>query len=298
MVAERRSRISMYTGPLTTVERRKIPGYENNGGYVAERKYDGMWCALHVDHGGPGQHRFESRTGLDCDGSDMEGLQGIELGIGSGTILIGELEAASEAATISFKKLGFRRFFLFDVMKYQGDDISRAHYQLRQSVLRRVIWHRIPKIAHNRIVLCENAYEGFLPFYDRIVAEGGEGIVIKSLNKNAKPTRSDGKTPDWIRVKPMRTIDYVVMGPGFTEKGELSAKLGLWDGTKVRFALQAQIPDIELSADNKHLVQEGLVVEMQGREMFTSGAIRHAVFRRWRPDKTPEMCSGESKVEG
>lgn len=289
----------MYCGPLNSIERRQIPGIDMKGGYVAERKYDGMWCAWHVDHAGSSDHRFESRTGLDCDGSDIDGLQGIDMGpVGRGTVLIGELEAASELATKSYKQLGHRRFFVYDVAIYQGIDLRGRPYRERQAVLRKQIWYAIPRTHQRKVVLAEQVFDGFLPFYDRILSEGGEGIVLKPLDLAARPTRADGKTPEWLRVKPWRTVDYIVVGPARTEKGELSAKLGLWGNGKPRVVLQCSLPDLELDESGEKLVQEGQVVELYGRELFDSGAIRHAVFRRWRKDKTPEMCTGEPVVLG
>lgn len=297
MVAERRARTNLYAGPLTEISRREVAGIELRGGYVAERKHDGVWTAVHVDIGGSNEHRFESRTGLEFEGTDIDGVQGMSMGsIGKGSILVGELECSSEVATQNFKKLGYRRVFLFDVIQFRGQDLRDRPFRERSSLLRSTIKHAMPRSTQERFVCVEQAYEGFLKFYDRILAEGGEGMILKPLALSGKPSRSDGKTPDWIRVKPWRTVDYIVMAPARTEKGELSAKLGVWRNGKPRAVLQCSLPDLE-EVDGK-LVQEGKVVELIGREMFSSGALRHATFSRWRDDKRPEDCSGSWSLKG
>lgn len=301
MVAERRPRTSMYCGPLVECSRRELPGLELRGGYVAERKYDGAWCAWYVDHAGARQHRFESRVGLEFSGTEVDGLANVDMGaVGKGTILVGELEVASEAATRMYRRIGHRRIHLFDVIAHRGEDVRGWKLTDRMTLLRLTVKNAMPRATarSGAVLLAEQVFSGFAPFYDYIVSHGGEGIVVKPLSSAARPTRSDGKTPEWIRCKPWTTVDYVVCGPARTEKGELSAKLGLWRDGRPRVVLQCGVEGLELTHDGQHLVQEGSVVELYGREVMASGALRHATFLRYRPDKRPEECTGERVLLG
>ena len=62
--------------------------------------------------------------------------------------------------------------------------------------------------------------------------------------------------------------------------------------------MQSPLPDLELTPDGEHLVQEGMVAEMYGREIMDSGALRHAQFLRYRKDKLAEDCTGERVLWG
>lgn len=294
MAAERRQRTTLYCGPLVEVARRELPGLETKGTYVAEEKRDGAWCAWHTAADFRGTVRFESRVGLEFEGSEVQGLDSLDLScLGKGCTLVGELETASETATATFRRLGFRRFFAFDVIRWEGKDLRDAAYETRTSLLRRVIAVRLPPESKDRVIPVRQVRTGFRAFYDKVLAEGGEGIVLKPLAASAKPSRADGKTPLWLRCKPWRTVDYVVHGFATTEKGALAARLALYRNGKPHVVLQHPIDGLELTEDGSRLKQEGCVVEMYGRELFASGALRHAQFRRWRTDKVAKDCTGE-----
>lgn len=301
MSAERRARTSLYAGPLSEAKRRDLPSLERKGEYVAERKKDGAWCALHVNVGGSDQHRFESRTGLEFSGDQIAGLVDLDLkSLGSDTVLVGELEACSEVATERFKKRGHRKMWLFDVIADHGRDMRNETISSRRMFLRKVLWHRMSRIAQERLPLVEDHFDAFVAAYDAAIRDGDEGLVLKRLNSSCRPTRTDGKTPEMIRVKPWHTVDYVIVSPARTPLGELVAKLGLWSDGKVRTVIQCAVPDLEIEVvDGKEeLKQRGQVVELYGRERFESGALRHASFRRWRPDKCPEDCEGDVSLLG
>lgn len=292
-MAERRSRTNLYSGPLVEIQRRDLPALERKGNFVAEAKMDGAWCALHVSEE---NHRFESRTGLEFEGSEIEGLEGIDLGSKlDGTILVGELEVASEIATKAFRVNGYRRIWLFDVIAFRGKDLRDIVYKDRRELLHQTIFRSVPVESRNRVHLVDWATSGFVKFYDRVIAEGGEGLVVKPLNSTCRPTRADGKTPEMMRVKPWRTVDYVVVGAEKTAEG-ISARLALWSDGKLRVVMRAPLEGLELTfeAEGKSNM-DGKIVEMRGRELGASGALRHAQFSRYRSDKSVEDCTGEVK---
>lgn len=285
-------RIQWYCGPKLDGSRTDLQKLENYGNRIAERKKDGRWCALHVDHFGPNKHKFESRAGNDHDGSLIHGLKNIDLStLGKDTILIGELESGTEASNKRFAKLGYRRVWLFDVVLVRGHDLRKMILSERRTLLRKTVWNMVPWATKQFIPLVEDTDRDFIKFYDSTLQDGDEGVVVKRLDLSGWSYRSSGKTDDWVRVKPIQTIDYVVMGPDKTDGGDLTARLGLWDNGELRKVLKYQLPKMTLMSDGS-LAEEGLVVEMYGRELFKSGSLRSAQFLRFRDDKLPEMCTG------
>jgi ATP-dependent DNA ligase len=152
-----------------------------------------------------------------------------------------------------------------------------------------------------RLPLVEQATSDFVSFYDQALRDGDEGVVIKKLGTKYKTTRSDGKTDDWIRIKPWREVDYVIMHAAETASGDLTVQLGLFLNGKLVPILKYQLRDVRLldgqlvrwDARRKTATPcEGMVVTMRGREIMESGALRHAQFKCWRDDKCADMCGG------
>ena len=281
-----------YIGPKVSGDINDLSHFESKGNYTAECKHDGEWCAIHVDFYGTNKHKFESRSGLEHEPGDIGGLVNLDLGVlGKGTVPVGELEAGTEAACKRYAALGFRRFWLYDIICVRGNDISSMHYIDRRTLLRETVWSMIPISSKRCIHLVEFTDKNFLAFYEACLKNGDEGVVIKRLNVSGKTGRSSGKTDDWIRVKPDRNMDYVVMGPDKTDGGDLTAQLGLYKNGKLTKVIKYQLPEMHLV--NGRLLEEGRVVEMVGQEIFKSGAMRGARFNRWRTDKTKEMCVWE-----
>lgn len=287
-------RTSWYCGPDTYLKRSDLIKLEQQNRFVAEIKKDGFWVAMHID--GSGKHRFESRAGNFFTGSDIEGLETIDMSdLGGPSVLIGELESGTEAALEEQKKVGFRRVWLHDIALCRGNNLQKIKTQQTQELLRKVIWPRLPAETQLRLPLIPQRFDKFTEFYDEVVAAGGEGLVLKRLDVSGWTYKSDGKSPYWFRIKPRRTVDYVVMGPDKTESGALTAQLGLCIKGKLKPILKYQLPKMNLLPTGK-LLEEGMVVEMIGYELFKSGALRSGQFVKWRMDKTPEMCDGKQMI--
>jgi ATP-dependent DNA ligase len=288
------SRTEWYCGPHLYIKRSDLIKLEKTGKFVGECKQDGYWCALYVDNNGPRSHKFESRTGNNFDGADLMNLRKVDMAkIGAGTILIGELEAGTQAANIKFERIGFRRIWLHDIVMCRGKDLRKLRVIDRQKLLRTVIWPLLPDRTKIQLPLIEQTRTNFVEFYDRTLAKGDEGMVLKRWDVHGWPSRSNGKSDEWFRIKPKHTVDYVVMGPERTKtSGSLTAQLGLYVNGQLTPCLTYQLPEMTLLA-NGRLKEEGRVVQMIGYEVHRSGAVRSAQFDRWRPDKSPEMCTGD-----
>jgi hypothetical protein len=287
-------RIDTYCGPLLDGNRSDLAKLEKRGIYFLQGKIDGCWGELGV---GLDSHQLVSRTGLPITDT---GLNDLDLGpIGEGTRLVMEVDRGTEAASERLAKLGYIRGWLHDILWFKDHDLRDMPYHMRWELLRDAIWPLLPEEAQKRLPLVECTDHNFTAFYDRILANGGEGVVAKDINSVYSSRDSNGKTPHWIRVKPWRTVDYFVICDARTDGGNLTVQLGLMINGKPTPILKYQLPDVSLV--NSKLVRKvngklvsaiGQVVEMRGRELFKSGALRSAQPVRWRDDKTAEMCTG------
>ncbi|MBL0885129.1 ATP-dependent DNA ligase [Myceligenerans indicum] len=100
--------------------------------------------------------------------------------------------------------------FFFDVLHAGGRDLIDAPLEERLVVLDHVAGPH----AVNRLVRAEGA-EGaddvaapFTAFFDRVVGEGQEGVVVKALGS---PYAAGRRGAGWVKVKPVRTLDLVVL---------------------------------------------------------------------------------------
>lgn len=294
-------RVPWYMGPSGEMNPAKLNDYDNQLGWLAQQKHDGMWAMLTVGRPAEGRPNvFKSRDARTpaCSGSGVEGLADFTLNLPEGTILVGELGAVSQAdREAQFARLGHRTFHVFDVVRFGEeqdlrDKTTRERLMTLEGMM--IAVHQDPA-AVARFVLVETHFFGFAALYERVMAENGEGVVLKRCDSLYRTTRSDGKTDQWLRCKKLLTDDYVLIGFAMTPGGKTSAPQktgvwGLWDSTKNKY-----VPVLKSgTADNASLLVDEnvgrLVAEFKGYERFSSGALRHAGFVRTRPDKQPGEC--------
>ncbi len=291
-------RIDTYCGPLADGNRSDLVTLDERGHYLCQRKKDGWWGEMTVRKGG---HLLVSRVGLPINGT---GLNRLDFGpIADDTVLVMEVEHGTEAAKERLARLGYVRAWLHDILRFKDHDLRDMPYRLRWELLRDAIWPLLPEEAQKHLPLVECTDHNFTRFYDETIADGDEGVVLKDINSVYISRDSNGKTPHWIRIKPWRTVDYFVIEDARTDGGNLTVQLGLMIDGKPTPILKYQLPDVSLidgklvrKLDGKQISAIGQVVEMRGRELFKSGALRSAQPVRWRDDKTPEMCTGSIEL--
>jgi len=118
-----------------------------------------------------------------------------------------------------------------------------------------------------------------------------EGFVLK-----------DPITQSFYKFKRTWTVDYVIMGFNgsesltYKESGVASIQCGLYVGGKLAHVGNAG----GLTDEERFAFHEGdaffigKVIEVSGKQIFDSGAVRHPNFVRMRPDKLPRECTLES----
>lgn len=274
-----------YIGPKVQIQPSELDRHERTGRYVAEEKHDGFWAEVTTDEAGR-IVRLVGRSGKTFDGESVRGLIGFQTGLAS-SVLIGELEAGTEAANLRNAKLNHRRVWVFDVVKLLGNDTRVLTYEQRRQLLELAL-----KNGSDRIKFVRQVTSGFTAFFADVNASDGEGLVLKRLGKKYVPQGSDGKTDDWIRCKRFRYVDYVVMDIGKSDGGSPNFQVGLYvNGTLKNVATIKNIPD---GLDYKILV--GRVIECKGAEVHGSGALRHGHYERTRDDKDPDECTLEAAL--
>ncbi|QKE82808.1 ATP-dependent DNA ligase [Arthrobacter sp. NEB 688] len=92
--------------------------------------------------------------------------------------------------------------FLFDVLHADGRDLVDAPARERHEVLTALA----PHLLVPRLVTADP--DEAAAFFDRLVADGHEGVVVKDA---AAPYAAGRRGSGWVKVKPTHTLDLVVL---------------------------------------------------------------------------------------
>jgi hypothetical protein len=210
-------RIKTYLGPALQVTPDDIGRYEG-GGWAAEEKRDGAWAECRTDASGC-IVSLTSRVGKAFSGDAVNGLQGLQTHLPNST-LAGELETASQAATDRYRALGYRRFHVFDALVIADQDLRLQDYTARRRVVEEIVPSKDPAVVKRMPIVRQQVGGDFQAFFDSVMTDGGEGLVFKRLGSLYMPVNSDGKVDEWVRCKPYRFVDYVVVAHGKSSLGD------------------------------------------------------------------------------
>ena len=192
----------------------------------------------------------------------------------------------------------------FDVLHLDGEDLLDAPLARRTELLDRIVpaEHRIPRVVADDADAAQAAF-------DAALAAGHEGVVVKGLDA---PYAAGRRGATWLKVKPVHTLDLVVLAAewghgrrrgklsnlhlgardeaggwamlGKTFKG-LTDELLAWQ-TERLLALQTHRDGIAVHV-RPELVVEIAFDGVQTSTRYPSGmALRFARVKRYREDKT------------
>jgi ATP-dependent DNA ligase I len=193
----------------------------------------------------------------------------------------------------------------FDVLHVDGEDLLDAPLADRSAALERIVpaEHRIPRVVAGDAADAQTAF-------DAALAAGHEGVVVKALDA---PYAAGRRGAAWLKVKPVHTLDLVVLAAEWghgRRRGKLSnLHLGARDEETGGWAMLGKtfkgLTDELLAWQTERLLalqtrREGiavhvrpeLVVEIafdgvQTSPRYPSGmALRFARVKRYREDKT------------
>jgi ATP-dependent DNA ligase I len=210
---------------------------------------------------------------------------------------------ASRFASVQQREVALN-LFLFDVLHADGEDVLDRPGAARAELLAQVV--PAPLRAPRLVVSDAVAAEGFLK---DTIARGHEGVMVKALDQ---PYAAGSRGTGWLKVKPVHTLDLVVLAAEWghgRRRGWLSnLHLGARDPSGHGFVMlgktfkgltdamltwQTQkLLELETSRDNYTVhVRPDLVVEIafdgvQTSTRYPGGvALRFARVLRHRPDK-------------
>jgi DNA ligase-1 len=193
----------------------------------------------------------------------------------------------------------------FDCLHAEGEDLMDQPLSARRQVLERIAGRRgVPAVVTDEAEVAQR-------FLDGAVAAGHEGVMVKSVDSRYEAGR---RGQAWKKVKPVRTLDLVVLGAewghgrrqGWLSNLHLGARSG--DGGFVMVGKTFKgLTDAMLEWQTKRLLsletgREGIVVwvrpeqvveialdGVQASTRYPGGvALRFARVRRFREDKSAE----------
>ena len=281
--------------------------------------WDGHRLRLFARSGNEVTHRYPELTAVDAGLGDEP------------AVLDGELVALEPDGRPSFPLLQTRmnleragditrearrtpvRYYLFDILAHDGDDLAGLPLRERRDVLEAVAAASVDAIAVPPV------FDDVDAALDTSVQLRLEGIVVK--DPNSRYLRG-GRSESWLKVKITRTQEVVIAGirPGKGGRSNTfgSLLLGIPDDEGLRYAgrvgsgfsdstlatlmkkLQPLRTDANplvgvppLDARDALWVRPELVGEVEYGEFTPGGILRHPRWRGLRPDKSPDEVRRE-----
>jgi DNA ligase-1 len=256
---------------------------------AVEPKYDGVRCLAMVIGD---EVKFFSRTGKEYLNYQHIGVELVamlrEAGITEDWVFDGEAMAKTFNETVgSARRTGEAaldsKYYFFESMSLknfeQGD--KRPH-GVRRFEMNKLKDLECDYILKTPMIIAEHM-EDIMDMYNKILSEGGEGVIVKPLRGLYKRKRSH----DWLKIKDTNSADCVITG--FFE-GE-----GAMKGTLGGFIVDFNGVEVRVGSGLDHHTREnvwkspdltvGLLIEVQYHEVTPDGSLRHPRFIKFRNDK-------------
>ena len=274
--------------------------------WVFERKLDGFRMVSSIVGG---KVALFSRNGKIISESYREVARALER-INHDAVLDGELVALDAEGISRFQLLqnalrsqATLRYYLFDLMFLDGDDVRGLSLLDRKRKLRRLL----PK--HPLLAFSEHRDEHGTKYFKEAEKQGLEGIMAK---RAASPYRSGQRSGDWLKIKtahrqevviagftaPRRSRPYLGalvlavreddgwryighVGTGFTHATLRDLHDRLWPLRTERSPFKERVKDEAVTT----WVKPKLVAEVKFTEWTSAGEMRHPAFLGLRADK-------------
>ena len=206
-------------------------------------------------------------------------------------------------------------FYLFDLIWFDGYDLSALPLLARKSVLRRAL------VFEDPIRFSEHLDEDGEIAFRAACEKGWEGLIAKRANAPYTHARSR----DWLKLKCVNEQEFVVLGwtdprgsrsglgallVGYHEDGELrfGGKVGTGFDQRELARLTGRLRRLERAtppvAETKGLIRKGvhwvrpkLVAQIGFSEWTPDGKLRHPRYLGLRDDKRPEQVVRERAKE-
>lgn len=205
---------------------------------VAEEKYDGSRYLMYIT---PDGSRFFSRRKSDVTGKPVEKTGNLphlkkfyskELIILDGEIIAGENQTSNEVTSIMGslperaidlqEKRGYVNYVVFDILYYYNKNVMGSRWYLRRKILDNLLNDFNNSYINPSRFVVDNKKR----FYEEIVENGGEGVILKNRNGIYVPDKRP--VGNWIKVKKYETFDVVITGYDAPEKVYTGKNIENW----------------------------------------------------------------------
>ena len=282
-------------------------------GWWHEIKFDGyrIGCRVRGD-----AVTLISRNGKDWTANFPEIVAAIRKLRLTDTLLDGEIAAVLADGRTSFQALQnvLHRsdgkatviYFVFDVLRHEGDNLERLPLTLRHARLQQILRRH----ARGRLRISEHMEGRGDDILQHACAAGLEGIISKRADRHYYR----GRNSDWVKTKCLSRQELVIGGftdPEGTRAGLGALLLGYYDAGRLVFAgkvgtgfSQKAATDLRRRLDRlvqpdspydvqpprpiarrAYWVRPELVCEVSFTEWTSDGMARHPVFQGLREDK-------------
>ncbi|MEU6172611.1 non-homologous end-joining DNA ligase [Streptantibioticus parmotrematis] len=288
-----------------------------DGDWLFERKLDGVRALAHRegDRGG-----LTSRSGKPMSATYPEIREALDAQDRADFVVDGEVVALDRQGRTSFELLQRRMqltdarraratgvavtFYVFDLLRLDGHDLTRLPLRTRKALLRRALkWHDPLRFTTHR-----NAWDPAL--LDEACGRGWEGLIAKRADARYVEKRSG----DWLKLKCAAGQEMVVGGftepagsrtgfgallVGYYAHGTLryAGKVGTGFDTATLNRLRRRFDGLRRSTSpfgepvresGAHWIAPELVAQIAFAEWTRDGKLRHPRFLGLRDDKRPE----------
>lgn len=288
--------------------------YFSDPDWIYERKLDGVRALAVRDGSTP---HLWSRNENSLDASYPELIEALAEHGANRFVADGEI-VAFEGRRTSFAKLQSRIhltgadrirrvgvpvfYYLFDLLSYNGFDLTSRSLGERKKVLRAAF------DFHDPLRFSAHRTGDGVAFHQEACENGWEGIIAK---RGSAPYRH-GRSTDWLKFKCVKDQEFVVGGftePNGSRSGFGALLVGYYSGDRLCYAgkvgtgfdqktlraLRSRLDDLERSdppfadrvAEHRvHWVRPELVAQIGFTEWTRDGKLRHPRFAGTREDKS------------
>ena len=262
--------------PFTVVEPARARRYNSGeealeqageGTWLVEPKQDGWECQIHAQNG---VVRIYSQAGKDLSQAAPEVVTSSQTLIGTVTaILEGELMAidpitGQDLPHEQMQVAGtIHRAVIFDVPLWNTDQTRRACLE-RFSLLKQLFQERIRGVLSLTEQVRVDNRDDFLRYFQEWRQAGFEGMIAKRPNVGYEAGK---RTKNRIKIKPMDTVDAVLIGYSTGNRCYLAALLDENSGEYVPFAWIYSGAGLRAEAQME-LEASRLLVQMSGAKAF------------------------------
>lgn len=202
--------------------------------------------------------------------------------------LAGIMNVTPEQAEVRLAEIGQPWYRVFDILFLDGEDLRQRTWLERKHRLAKLI----PELDNERITFVDHDYEK-QAMYDKIVARGGEGVVLKDI--------SGEYGEGWVKVKREATLDVVITG--FTDAkfgvggkfyGQIGAAIVSVYASTGQMLEVAQVSGMD-DATRQHMTDHkeqwiGKVIEISAYK-WAKDRLQHPRFKRRKLEADPRAAT-------